>query len=335
MQYNKVVQRIIPPKLKTGDTVRVIAPSDAHTVDCKPEAITLAQKKLESIGLRVTYGEHIDEIDEFESSSIASRIADLHAAFLDPEVKLVLASNGGWIANQLLRYIDWDIVKNNPKIFCGYSDITVLNNAIFAKTGLVTYSAPLFCYFSLKHDTEYMVSYFKKCLFENEAFELKPSEKWRNDTWVDEKNKVGWEPNEGYLIINEGDAEGVSLGGNQCTLNLLQGTEYMPDLENSILFLEDDYEVLPKTFDRDLQSLIHLPNFSGVKGIVIGRFEKASKMSGHLITEIIKRKKELDHLPVIANVDFGHTEPKITFPVGGRVRMKVNKKDSEITVVEH
>lgn len=329
------MQRIIPPKLKAGDTIRVIAPSDAHTADNKPEDIKLAQKSLESLGLTVTYGEHVTEIDEFKSSSIESRIADLHAAFEDPDVKMVLASDGGWIANQLLRYIDWDIIKNNPKIFCGYSDITALNNSIFAKTGVVTYSGPLLCILPLKEGSEYMIDSFRKCVFSDEHYEIKPSEKWRNDEWWKHVKNPKFYTNEGWLVINEGEAEGISLGGNQCTLNLLQGTEYMPDLKDSILFLEDDYEVLPKTFDRDLQSLIHLPNFSEVKGIIIGRFELASKMDNHLLTEIIKRKKELDHIPVIANVDFGHTDPKITFPIGGKVRMKVNKKDSKITVLEH
>ncbi|MEK7605313.1 MAG: LD-carboxypeptidase [Patescibacteria group bacterium] len=326
---------MIPPKLKTGDTIRIIAPSDAHTADNKPEDIKLAQKNLESLGLKVTYGEHITEIDEFKSSSIESRITDLHAAFEDPDVKMVLASDGGWIANQLLRYIDWELIRKNPKILCGYSDITALNNSIFAKTGVVTYSGPLFCIFPMQEGSEYMIDHVKKCLFSDDPYEIKPSDNWSNDEWWKHVKKRKFYPNEGWLVINEGEAEGISLGGNQCTLNLLQGTEYMPDLKDSILFLEDDYEVLPKTFDRDLQSLIHLPSFTGVKGIIIGRFEKVSKMSDHLITEIIKRKKELDHIPVIANVDFGHTDPKITFPVGGRVSMKANKKDSVITVLEH
>ncbi|HVZ58730.1 MAG TPA: S66 peptidase family protein, partial [Patescibacteria group bacterium] len=323
---------MIPPKLQKGDMVRVIAPSDAHTADNTSELIRLAQAKLESLGLKVTYGEHTDEIDEFKSSSIESRISDLHAAFADNDVKMVMASDGGWIANQLLRYIDWDLIRNNPKIFAGFSDITALNNSIYAKTGLVTYSAPLFCYFPLKGGDEYMFDYLQKCLFSHEPYEIEPSKRWRNDKWWGRESNPEWHENKGWLVINEGEAEGVSLGGNQCTLNLLQGTEYMPDLKDSILFLEDDYEVLPKTFDRDLQSLIHLPNFSGVRGILIGRFERASKMEDHLLTEIIKRKKELDHLPVIANVDFGHTDPKITFPVGGTVRMKASATGSSITV---
>jgi len=94
----------------------------------------------------------------------------------------------------------------------------------------------------------------------------------------------------------------------------LQGTEYFPSLANSVLFIEDDEESLPHTFDRDLQSLIHLPDFKNVKGVVIGRFQKASEMPKELLIKIIKTKKELDNLPVIANVDFGHTILKLLFP---------------------
>src|SRR3989338_11036057 len=131
----------------------------------------------------------------------------------------------------------------------------------------------------------------------------------------DQQNRTFYD-NEGYWSINEGETEGIIVGANLCTFNLLQGTEFMPDLKNTVLFLEDDYESVSHTFDRDLQSLIHQPNFSGVKGLVIGRFQKKSKMTNELLTKIIKTKKELNSLPVIANVDFGHTTPIITFPIG-------------------
>ena len=115
---------------------------------------------------------------------------------------------------------------------------------------------------------------------------------------------------------------------------LLQGSEFMPSLKDSVLFLEDDSEFLAHTFDRDLQSLIHLPDFDGVRCIVIGRFQKESKMSDDLLIKIIKTKKELSNLPVIANVDFGHTEPKITFPIGGYCKISVSK-NPKITILKH
>jgi muramoyltetrapeptide carboxypeptidase LdcA involved in peptidoglycan recycling len=113
----------------------------------------------------------------------------------------------------------------------------------------------------------------------------------------------------------------------------LQGTEFFPDLNDSVLFIEDDLETKPTNFDRDLQSLIHLPSFIGVKGIVIGRFQNDSKMTNEKLVKIIKTKEELKNIPVIANVDFGHTSPIITFPIGGEVSIDTKKK--EISIFRH
>jgi muramoyltetrapeptide carboxypeptidase LdcA involved in peptidoglycan recycling len=141
--------------------------------------------------------------------------------------------------------------------------------------------------------------------------------------------------NNGYFVINEGKAEGTILGANLCTFNLLQGTEFMPDLADSVLFIEDDYESKPHHFDRDLQSLIHLPDFPKVKGLVIGRFQKASEMTNKLLSKIIATKEELTEIPVVANVDFGHSEPRITFPIGGRVSMNISRQKCVINITKH
>jgi muramoyltetrapeptide carboxypeptidase LdcA involved in peptidoglycan recycling len=217
----------------------------------------------------------------------------------------------------------------------GYSDITIFNNAIFAKTGLVNYSGPHYSTFGQKLHFDYTLNYFQKCLMEDKPFEVKSSSAWSDDTWYLDQNKRELINNSGYLIINEGKSQGTILGANLCTFNLLQGTEYFPDLTDSILFLEDDYETVPHTFDRDLQSLIHLPDFNKVKGLVIGRFQKKSKMTNDLLIKIIKTKKELDNIPVIANVDFGHSDPKITFPIGGVVEITVQKTNSSIKIINH
>jgi muramoyltetrapeptide carboxypeptidase len=109
----------------------------------------------------------------------------------------------------------------------------------------------------------------------------------------------------------------------------------MPDLKDSILFVEDDWIVSPQSFDRDLQSLIHQPSFTGVKGLLIGRFQKESKMNKELLSKIIKTKKELEHIPVLADIDFGHTTPQITFPIGGKVYMKAVEGQSRIIIRVH
>jgi len=223
----------------------------------------------------------------------------------------------------------------NPKIFCGYSDITALNNAIYAKTGLVTYSGPHYSTFGQKLHFDYSLEYFNKCLLSDEQFEVKSSKEWTDDPWYLEQDKREPILNNGFYIIHEGKAEGTIIGANLCTFNLLHGTEYMPSPENSILFIEDDYESVPHTFDRDLQSLIHQPGFEEVKGIVIGRFQKTSKMTNDLLKQIIETKKELKDLPVIANVDFGHSDPKITFPIGGITEIKAFQNDIQIKILEH
>ena len=109
----------------------------------------------------------------------------------------------------------------------------------------------------------------------------------------------------------------------------------MPSLKDSILFIEDDEESKIVNFDRNLQSLIHQPGFKGVKCMVIGRFEKASEVSDSLIKQMIKSKRELKDIPVIANADFGHTYPLFTFPLGGKVRILSKDNKSKVEILSH
>ena len=134
-------------------------------------------------------------------------------------------------------------------------------------------------------------------------------------------------------VINKGEAEGKIIGGNLCTLNLLQGTEYMPDLDNSVLFIEDDGETgkaFIKEFDRNLQSLLHCAKGKKIKGLVIGRAEQVSEMNYDKWKKIIETKSELENIPIIINADIGHTTPIFTFPIGGNVNIVANDKKIEI-----
>ncbi len=319
---------IIPEKLKIGDEIRIIAPARSMGI-LTEETKSIANKRLADLGFKVTFGKHVDEIDEFNSSSIQSRLTDLHEAFADPNVKGILTVIGGFNSNQLLNYIDWDLIKNNPKVLCGFSDITILNNAIFAKTGLVTYSGPHYSSFGQKLYFEYTLDYFKQACIDNEVISISASDNWSDDHWHNNQDDRELIDNNGIWTINHGVAEGTIIGANLCTLNLLQGTQYMPSLNDSILFIEDDAMATGTDvmeFDRNLQSLINLPDFSGVRGIVIGRFQKAAGMTNEFLIKIIKSKKELDNLPVVAGVDFGHTDPKITFPVGGVAAIKTDSE---------
>ncbi len=323
---------MIAEKLKPGDEVRVIAPSRSMAM-LREDCIELATKRLEELGLKVTFGKHVMEEDpDYMATEVKSRAEDFNEAFADKNVKAILTVIGGFNSNQILRYIDFENIKNNPKIFCGFSDITVLSNSIYAKTGLVTYSGPHYSSFGMKKGfMEYEMEYFKKMFFDNKEIEVKSSDEWSDDPWFADQENREFIKNDGMFIINEGEAEGKIVGGNLCTLNLIQGTEYMPSIEDSILFIEDD-EMAGKyffvEFDRNLVSLIMQPGFDKVKGIVIGRSQKAACMTKEKWIKLIKNKPELENIPVIAGADFGHTTPIFTFPIGGKAKLVA--KDGKI-----
>jgi muramoyltetrapeptide carboxypeptidase len=327
---------ITPPRLQPGDTLRIIAPSRSLSI-IAPAQREIANRRFEDLGLKLSFGKHVEESDLFRSSSIESRIEDLHSAFADPGVKAILTVIGGFNCNQLLRHIDYDLVGRNPKILCGYSDITALQNAIFARTGLVTYSGPHYSTFAMKQRFEFTLDHFKRCLFSDAPIELQPSELWSDDPWFLDQDKRDFIPNPGYLVLNEGKAEGTVLGANLCTFQLLHGTEFMPSLKDSILFIEEDElcgSYTDVNVERDLQSIIHQPGFDGVRGIVIGRFQKASQMNEAKLRQIVN-KRELARIPIIAGVDFGHTDPYITFPIGGSASIEARSGKARIVLTRH
>jgi muramoyltetrapeptide carboxypeptidase len=327
------MERLMPRKLAPGDAIRVIAPASSLAM-LDSATMAIADGRLQDLGLHVTFGRHAEESDAFTSSSVQARIDDLHEAFADVHVAAILTVIGGYNSNQLLRHIDWELIRAHPKIFCGYSDITALQNAVWAKTGLVTYSGPHYSTFGQKLHADYTVDYFVRCLMFDAPFAIQPSAQWSDDAWYQDQDNRMLVPNDGYLVLNEGIAEGTILGGNLCTLNLLQGTEYAPEIADAIVFLEDDAESHPGTFDRDLQSLIHQYGFERVRGLVIGRFQKASGMTPDLLRTIVQSKCELRAVPVIASVDFGHTDPKVTFPIGGTGRLIADDRPG-LEIVEH
>ncbi len=323
------MNKIIPQKLKHGDVVRIITPSGS-LASKTPEEVQVAQKQFEELGLKVTYGKSIYESDMLTSSSTNSRLQDLHEAFADKNIKAIICAKGGFNANQLLDQIDYELIKNNPKIICGYSDITALNVAIYAKTGLVTYMSPTFSSFTHGTIDPYTLSYFKKALFTNDEYEVTPSESYKDWTNIDENGVEMEIKNEGYWIINEGEANGTLIAENLCTLNLLQGTEYFPDITNAILFIEDDYESKEGNFLRDLQSLLQQQNAHTIQGLVIGRFQKASNIDKEKLIYMLSTFPQLKKIPIIANIDFGHTEPRITMPVGANA--KISGRNNKIHI---
>jgi muramoyltetrapeptide carboxypeptidase LdcA involved in peptidoglycan recycling len=325
---------MIAEKLKPGDEIRVISPSSSLQI-ISHENRKIATDRLSKMGFRVTFSKHAEECDSFFSSSIESRVDDLHTAFGDPAVKAILTTIGGYNSNQLLRYLDYSLIAKNPKIFCGFSDITALQHAIWTKTGLITYSGPHYSTVGCLKGIDYVMEYFKKCVCENAPFFIASSSGWSDDAWyVDQENRQFF-PNEGCHVIQEGEASGTILGANLATLNLLQGTEYMPSLNGSVLFLEDDALSKAVLFDRDLQSLLHQVDFNGVAAVVIGRFERKSGISLDQLRDIIASKNELKSIPVVANADFGHTLPFFTFPIGGKASLVAKEANVQIHITKH
>lgn len=325
---------IYPNKLKPGSHIRVIAPSRSFKI-ISEETREIAKKRFADMGISVSYSKHCDEIDDFVSSSIASRLEDLHEAFADKSVDGILTAIGGFNTNQLIDKIDYTLIKNNPKILCGFSDITCLCHAITAKTDVVTYSGPHFSSFGMVHGFDYPLDYFKKCLLENNPYQVIPAKEFSNDEWFMDQEKRNFTPNSGFWVINKGNGgefEGKLVGGHVRCLSSLQGTEFWPSLENTILFLEEDEETNAVLFDRLLQSLIHQADFKHVKALIIGRFKPESKIDRNLLEQIIHTKEALKELPVIANFDIGHSTPIITYPIGGRISLKM--REDELPVIE-
>ena len=332
------MEKIIPKKLKKGDEIRVIAPSRSMSI-LKENTVNLAKSRLEEMGFKVTFGKNTLKCsnDDYKCATIDERIEDLHEAFNDKCVKAILTAIGGYNVNQILDYIDYELIKRNPKIICGFSDNTALINAIYAKTGLITFSGPQFFSFGMKYGLEYTIDYFKKIFMEKKDIEIKSSEQWSNDKWMKNQEEREFINNKGMEVIQYGETEGKIIGGNLCTLNLLQGTEYMPNLDNSILFIEDDGETgkaFMKEFDRNLQSLLHSAKGKKIRGLVIGRSEKISEMDRNKWKEIIETKRELKDIPIIINADIGHTTPIFTFPIGGDVHIIANDKKIGISIIK-
>ena len=325
---------VLPPKLRRGDTVRVIAPSQSRAMVTEHDHTALVEARFADLGLRLTYGAHVDERDDVDSSSVASRLADLHEAFADPEVQAVLTVIGGFNSNELLPHLDWDLVAAHPKVFCGYSDITALQNAILARTGLVTYSGPHWSTFGMRDHLEQTLDWFVRCLFDDAPVDLAPAATWTDDRWFLDQDDRHPQPNEGWVALRPGHASGRLVGGNLGTFTLLQGTPYRPSLAGALLVVEDDAAAGPADVARHLTSLFQLPDADGITGVVIGRFQRDSRISRAHLEQMLDRLPLAAGVPVLAGVDVGHTSPLATLPIGGEAELVAGDRSS-LRVTRH
>ena len=217
---------MIPDKLKPGDEVRIVAPARSAS-DISKLTLRRAQSTLESVGLRVTFSDNAFSQNQRGCPTDEEKVKDLEEAFTDSNVKCILAAIGGFNSNQLLNKINWQIIKDNPKIFGGFSDITILNHAILAKTGLITYATPNFYCFGLPLESDYSLKYFQRCLLTDnpDSYEVQPTKRWYDFSWNNDESlpQLIWK-NSGPRIVQGGSAIGTMIGGNLCSLNLLNGT---------------------------------------------------------------------------------------------------------------
>ncbi|QKT05528.1 S66 peptidase family protein [Mycoplasma sp. OR1901] len=316
--------------LKQGDEIRVIAPARSlKLIDDKN--IKLAVQRLESLGLKVTFGKNVFNVENRMSASIKDKVEDIHEAFLDKNVKAILTVIGGFNSHQLLPYIDWEIIRNNPKIFSGFSDITSLHLAILKHCNFPTFYGPHFSSFSMIKNSDYMVEQFKN-MFMNDLDEinLEPSKIWSDDLWFLDQENRDLNVNDGWWNIQTGIAKGKIIGGNLSTILLINGTSNFPEINEDIILAVEivslfDYD----NFERMLVALIQSTWFKHVKGLLIGRFPIGSKISHEDLEILLKTKIELKNIPIIANMDFGHTMPISVIPLGLLTEMKVDK-DTQI-----
>ena len=308
-------------KLKKGDHIRVVSPSSSIEHIGGFDANLVAKEKLEELGFDVSFSSNYFEHDLFDSASIASRVEDLHEAFVDPSVDAILATIGGFNCNELLPYLNYDLIAQNPKIFCGYSDTTALLNAIYAKTGMQTYMGPSYSSFKMKEGQEYQSQSWLNAVTQDD-YDLVPSKEWSSDPWYDPTKPRHFMPTE-WKVYNAGSASGTIIGGNLSTFGLLRGTPYAPQEENYILFMEEAEEDDYIEFARHLAALLQA--YPNPQAVIIGRFPKECEMTEEILLAILDKHPLLKTIPVLYDADFAHTQPLFTITIGAQATLDTNE----------
>ncbi|MBK8947129.1 MAG: LD-carboxypeptidase [Ignavibacteriae bacterium] len=293
------MKTIKPKKLLQNDLIGIISPASTPN---NLDAIQNGVNYLEKLGYRTKIGKNVGKKHGYLAGTDKERLDDFHEMFADKNVKAIFCVRGGYGSGRLLEKIDFNIVKKNPKIFVGYSDITALQLSIFNKTGLVTFAGPM-----VASD------------FSGEINEFAEENFWKVLTSTKKIGKLHNPRNEKFFILNSGRAEGKILGGNLSLLISLMGTEYFPELKNSILLIEEIGEE-PYRVDRMLNQLKLAKIFKNVKGIILGRFvdcyEKKSEENHITLNEVIENYFAKLKIPVIYSFNHGHIKENLTIPFG-------------------
>ncbi|MBN8522020.1 MAG: LD-carboxypeptidase [Alphaproteobacteria bacterium] len=286
--------KIRPPALKHGDTIGVMATS------CWLEEsdVLAAKSYIESLGYKI-YIHPQTLCRHHQSAGTASEKIDaLHDLYRNKNIRAIIGARGGNRAITMMNGIDYDLIINNPKIFMGYSDMTILLNGIFARTGMITYHGPLFRELPKRKEMPQILSI------------LSGKEKTIVLT--------------GANIFRSGDAEGTLIGGNLSVFQTLLGTPNLPDMRNAILFIEDVGDHLSR-YDRMLGHLKMAGILNKISGLIVGSFTEVEddkdRPFGFTMEDIIREHTAGLDIPILMNAPFGHGDDLPVFPVGAHVRL--------------
>lgn len=298
--------KIIPAALKKGDKVAVIAPAGPLRDTKQADEF---EKKLIELGFVPVMGENVKSRNGFFTASDEKRKAEIEKYFADPEIKAIIGIKGGWGCARLLPILDYDLIQANPKIIMGFSDITSLLNGITLKTGLVTFHGPV----GTATWYEYSLNYIQNVLMKGEITQFKSTSDFKT--------------------LTKGTAEGELFGGNLSVLSGLVGTEFFPDPQGKILFLED-VEEEPFRIDRMLTHMKLAGIFSKLNGIIIGKYRDCIAEEpdfSFTIEEVFDDHFTNFHIPVYRGANIGHIRDKFTVPIGINAKMDADKCLFELT----
>jgi muramoyltetrapeptide carboxypeptidase len=300
-------RRLLPPPLEKGDTVALVSPSSATD---EPFDLQLAQEAMQALGFKVKVAPHLASRYGHLAGTDAERAGDLNAMFADREVKAIICARGGSGAARLLPLLYYGVIRRNPKVLLGYSDITALHSAIHAQTGLVTFHGPI----GVGSWNAFNVDQFQRLFFNRELMEYRNVAE-RGDELVQRRNRT--------IAINPGKAQGELVGGNLSVLVALAGSPYLPDFSGKILFLEDVSEA-PYRIDRMFSTLKLSGVLDRVAGVIFGECTDCNPGDGYgslTIGQILDDYLKPLKIPAYRGAMIGHIRQQFIVPVGGRVEM--------------
>lgn len=318
-------------KISMGDCIGIFSPSSPITYNC-PNRFNRGVKFLEAKGFKVLYGNLTGKSDFYRSGSIKERAEELNSLIRNPEVKCIMSTIGGMNSNSILPYIDYECFKTNPKPIIGYSDVTAILLAIYAKTGITTYYGPALVasFGELEPFVSLTYEYFKEILIDDIKcpFKLKNPEFWTDEmiNWeTQDKAKKQYENQ--MITVYDGVARGRLIGGNLNTLQGIWGSEYMPTINNGdILFIEDSLKDAA-TIERSFSLLKVNGVFDKISGIILGKHELFDDCgTGRKPYEILLEVMGDKQIPFLAEFDSCHTHPMITLPIGCEIELDASNK---------